>query len=198
MNNTEANAEEATQVSFDWFTWRFGFLDEDETHAIAKEWCRRDALIWLRFEFNLHDPNRHPDDMLDYLAISDINDGHPQYNLYVELENLINAHYDEINGEIEAGVQDDAQIDEFFDDDEEGWAGKETYLIRKTSSKLRAAYVARLSGHKNWEELLPSQAEVMLSRFVEPYGALHNTTATLGPSLGRMWMAEVSSGVSGI
>lgn len=182
----------------DWFEWRFE-PDEDARDGV-KERSRQDALKALSMEFWMSRPDRHPDDVLDNHDVLDVNDGHPRYDLYKQIQTLIHAHYDEIYDKIEAGILDDAST-EGSHDVERDWAGTETSLIRKTESQLRDAIAARrcAGGYKNfdgrdmhWKECLPSQVEIMLSRFVDPYGAMHDMIAGMVSYLEVGWMGCIN------
>lgn len=213
MESTHTNATEATlaqnhaesdngtvddndieTLARDWSEWRFG-PDEDQRNGV-KEWSREDALKALNLEFWVYHPDRHPDDVADDHDVCDVNDDHPQYDLYKQIQTLIHAHYDEI----EAGILDNDST-QGFHDEEIRWAGTETSLIRNTKKQLRDAIAARGSagGYKNfdgrdmhWKECLPSQAEIMLSPYVDPNGRMHEMIADMVFYLGIGLMSYIN------
>ncbi|RSL68929.1 hypothetical protein CEP54_002561 [Fusarium duplospermum] len=163
-----------------------------------KEWGRQDALKALRDEFWEKDPGRDETSRPNNNPNSTIDAGHPDYDLYTRIETLIHAHYDEIYDEIEAGIIRDAQNGD--PDNEAGaWTGTETSLIRKTVDQLKDAVAAvrsggykKMDGHDvDWKELLPSQEEIILCRFVDPYGVMHATIFRLIAIMGVEWMGSI-------
>ncbi|RTE76987.1 hypothetical protein BHE90_008558 [Fusarium euwallaceae] len=204
MESTKTNAKDTMPVQnhvksdnhCNWVGRPFGF-EKNEMHSF-KEWGRQDALKALRDEFWKKHPGRDEADKLDNSPNSTINADHPDYDMYTRLEALIHTHYDEIYDEIEAGIIRDAQ-DGDPDNEAGAWTGTETSLIRKTVDDLKDAVAAVRAGgykmvdghHVDWKELLPSQEEIMLCRFVDPYGARHATIFRLIATMGVEWMGSI-------
>ncbi|RSL93880.1 hypothetical protein CEP52_012990 [Fusarium oligoseptatum] len=208
MESTQNNAKETTTAQghaesddhetlvSDWFDRRFG-PEEDERDGF-KEWSRQDALKALRIEFWMCHPERDETDTPYNNPNFTVDADHPEYYMYTRLETLIHAHYDEIYDKIEAGTVQDAQNDD-SDDEVGGWTGTETSLIRKTVDQLKDAAAAyRAGGYKkidgrdaHYKELLPSHEEVMLCRFVDPYGMGHGTISHLIGFLRVGWMFSI-------
>ncbi|RSM20313.1 hypothetical protein CDV31_000808 [Fusarium ambrosium] len=187
MESTQTNAKETTPAQghaesddhetlvSDWFDRRFG-PEEDERDGFKED--------------ETDTPYNNPNFTVDA--------DHPEYYMYTRLETLIHAHYDEIYDKIEAGIVQDAQNDD-SDGEVGGWTGTETSLIRKTVDQLKDAAAAyRAGGYKkidgrdaHYKELLPSHEEVMLCRFVDPYGMGHGTISHLIGFLRVGWMFSI-------
>ncbi|KAJ4211612.1 hypothetical protein NW757_014806 [Fusarium falciforme] len=153
-----------------------------------KVWTKQDAFQCLNVEFWLSHPKHQAGEEPSF-DCPKADSSHPHYEWYLRLENLIHEYYD--NGD---------------PDDEDEPAGTkrertkgESNLVRKTKNRVRDAVKAYLTGgygysrgSKKWyTEFLPDRADLMLVRFVDPYGAANGTISGHLQTMSRSWMAEI-------
>ncbi|EEU35023.1 uncharacterized protein NECHADRAFT_78556 [Fusarium vanettenii 77-13-4] len=191
--------------------------------ATKKVWTRTDALQCLHVEFWLcsleHTAGEQPD-----FDCSRPDGDYPEWDLFLRVERLINEYYDGIeSGELDEEMADDDTLVAGNGKIATPVTGKgketagtkrdktkgESNVVRKTKNRVRDAAKAYMNGgygesrgnKKWWTDYLPDQAELMLPRFVDPYGATNGTIAGHLATMQRGWMIQIggrpATGVSG-
>ncbi|KAL6353668.1 hypothetical protein LRP88_12981 [Fusarium phalaenopsidis] len=160
--------------------------------ATKKIWIRQDALQCLNVEFWLTRPGHQAGQEPDF-DCPKAERNHVEYELFLRLEHLIHEYYNGTeDGELGDGMADgDTPMTNPVEKGKEAAGSKrekikgESNLVRKTKNRVRDAAKAYINGgygysrgNKKWyTEFLPDRAELMLSRFVDPYGAANGTIA---------------------
>ncbi|KAH7003975.1 hypothetical protein EDB82DRAFT_532362 [Fusarium venenatum] len=152
-----------------------------------KQWNRTDAIRYLKYEFWLVDSGSGgswPSFLKDLDALR-IRKDRPRHGLYLELYYLVHKHYDEVEAS-------DQQM-----------TASDNSTTREARGALRNTVIAWFNG--GWREdqqtvrhqrsLLPSQAEMMVSKFIDPYGDMDGIIVGTAASLGLMHLFSIDGGV---
>ncbi|KAI8652161.1 hypothetical protein NCS56_01433500 [Fusarium sp. Ph1] len=171
-----------------------------------KTWVRQDAIQFLNVEFWLTRPEHKAGEEPDFdCPRAEAN--HTDYEIYLRLERMIHEYYtSNEDGDPDEGAADaDTPMTHPTEKGKEPAGSKrdktkgESNVIRKTKNRVRDAVKAYLHGgygysrgSKKWyTEFLPDRAELMLPRYVDPYGATNATIAGHLQTMKRSWMAEI-------
>ncbi|KAL5618389.1 hypothetical protein FOVSG1_000611 [Fusarium oxysporum f. sp. vasinfectum] len=159
--NADSDVEEFMTGGFDYCYWR-------AAKRPGNQRSRNDAMLALQAEFWKKNPRNRREDF--DIEKCQIQEDHPALEKYHELAKLINQYYDDIDK-----------------DEVKGHTNKsKSERIRAVENKVWRAYLAyehngfgMVRGKlTHWRQMPPTTSEMIMDRFVHPYG--HGNSAILG------------------
>ncbi|KAJ3541620.1 hypothetical protein NM208_g4519 [Fusarium decemcellulare] len=161
--------------------------------------CSEGIYTYLDIKFWLHHP-RNAGKAIDSNNYA-IKDDHPEINLYYQLHTLIQQHFNEI----EAAIAKSAAKNK----NNQAVSKSETSTTQKVKGQVKSlvngATIAFFNGgyskhrgkSRHWMAFVPSKAELMVSRFIDPYGRLNSSIAGPISAMGLGCMLSITGGTRG-